>query len=442
MHACTIRRPACAGLFAVLFGLGALPAWASSPAPADARAHALLQGAADGDIPALRAALPTLASPWQDLARARLAAARLDEAEAIALAEGYLRAVGTGCEAALAQAVIADAAFAAGRYARAAEAGNARLALLRDCGGDADEIEGAGTLASLAGQLADAPAQRMAAAVAGPTSFGRDKVGLPRAQATINGHRQDAVLDTGANLSVVSATMAAQLGLRDLGQARVGSSSRTSVATRVAIADRVVLGGFALENVVFLVLDDAQLEMPVPGGYRIDAIIGLPVFRAIGRVRFGKDGALDLGGGQAVAPAAGNLSLVGSDLYVDASVDGIAVPLHLDSGGSASSLSARFAAANPDIVAGLPQSRQRLAGAGGATERDVAQWPDVEVSVGGGRHVLPELAVTLRDSADVRVRNQGVLGGDVLNAFDSWTLDFRAMRLELGAPIAAVPTSH
>ena len=442
MHVCTIRRPACAGLFAVLFGLGALPAWAASATPADARAHDLLQVAADGDIPALRAALPTLAPPWQGLAQARLAAARLDEAQAIALAEEYLRSAGTGCEAALAQAVIADAAFAAGRYQRAAEAGNARLALLRDCASDADEIEGAVALASLAGQLADAPSQRLTAAAAGPTPFARDKVGLPRAQATINGHAQEAVLDTGANLSVVSATTAERLGLRDLGQARVGSSSRTSVATRVAIADHVALGGFTLEHVVFLVLDDAQLEMPVPGGYRIDAIIGLPVFRAIGKVRFGKDGVLGLGGGQADASVAGNLSLVGSDLYVEATVDGIVVPMHLDSGGSASSLSARFAAAHPQIVVGLPRSRQRLAGAGGATERDIAQWRDVEVSVGGRSHVLPDLAVTLRDSDDVRVRNQGVLGGDVLNAFDSWTLDFRSMRLELGMPITGVPTSH
>jgi len=442
MHACTIRRPTCAGLFAVLFGLGALPAWAASSASGDARAHDLLQAAADGDIPALRATLPSLAPPWQGLAQARLAAARLDEAQAIALAEDYLRVAGAGCEAALAQAVIADAAFAAGRYQRAAEAGNARLALLRDCGGDADEIEGAGTLASLGGQLADAPSQRLVDARPGPTPFARDKVGLPRAQVTINGHPQDAVLDTGANLSVVSASTAERLGLRELGQARVGSSSRTSVATRVAIADRVALGGFILEHVVFLVLDDAQLEMPVPGGYRIDAIIGLPVFRAIGRVRFGRDGTLGLGGGPADASLASNLSLVGSDLYVEASVDGIAVPLHLDSGGSASSLSAPFAAAHPDIVAGLPQSRQRLAGAGGATERDIAQWRDVEVSIADRSHVLPELAVTLRDSADVRVRNQGVLGGDVLNAFDSWTLDFRSMRLELGMPITGVPTSH
>ncbi len=58
----------------------------------------------------------------------------------------------------------------------------------------------------------------------------------------------------------------------------------------------------------------------------------------------------------------------------------------------------------------------------------------------GRTTVLPALPVALRDSDDVRMRSQGVLDGDVLNAFDAWTLDFERMRLELGAPLAADET--
>ncbi|HEY0332655.1 MAG TPA: aspartyl protease family protein [Stenotrophomonas sp.] len=449
MDACTIRRPACARLFAVLVGLGALPAWAASAPVADPgrSAQALLQAAADGDVPALQAAVVRLPARWQGLARARLAAARLDETQAIALADAFLREPGPGCDQALAQGVIADAAFAAGRYSRAAEAGQARVALLQGCGGAADQIDGAATLAGLADRLAPAPAQRVVAFEPGQATFIRDKVGLPRATVRINGHEQAAVLDTGANLSVVSASTARRLGLRELGQARVGTSSRTSVATRVAMADRLELSGLVLEHVAFLVLDDAQLEMPVPGGYRIDAIVGFPVFRAMQRVQFGRDGVLRAGGAPAESPAASasvsNLALAGSDLFVQTRVDGIDTPLHLDSGGNQSSLSARFAELHPDRVRALPRNVQRVAGAGGQTERQVAQWQQVEMTVGDRQLRLPELPVALQDSEDVQVRSQGVLGGDVLNAFDSWTLDFRSMRLELGEPVAtAAATIH
>lgn len=428
----TIRRSACAGLL-VLSVLAVAPA--ATATGQSGTAAELLQAAANGDIGALAAALPALEPRWRPLARARLAAARLDETQAIALAEAVVEAEGGGCDAALAQGVIADAAFASGRYARAAEAGRARLALLQRCGGRASEIEGAGALAGLAASLATAPAQRVAAFEPGQARLARDRVGLPRARVRINGQAQEAVLDTGANLSVVSATTAARLGLRELGEGRVGSSSRGSVAARVAVADRLELAGLVLEHVAFLVLDDAQLEMPVPGGYHIEAIVGFPVFRAMQRVRFGRDGVFAAGGPAGDPQAGSPLALAGSDLFVEAQVGGIDVPLHLDSGGSASSLSARFAALHPAVVEALPRGRDRIAGAGGTTEREVAHWPDVDVVVGGRRLRLPTLPVALRDSDDVQVSSQGVLGGDVLNAFDSWSLDFRTLRFELGEPL-------
>jgi len=430
-------RPLCAGLLAAWFGAAAPPASAGPRAEVSAsHARDLVQSAADGDVFALRRALPTLAPRWQTLGRARLAAGVLDEDQAISLAEAFVAASAAGdCDVALAQSVIADAAFAGGRYARAAAGAGARAAALERCHGSADEIEGAATMLTLAGRLAKAPAQRTLAFTPTAERWARDKVGLPRAQVTINGHAQEAVLDTGANLSVVSATTAKRLGLRMLGEAGVGSSSRQVVATKVAVADRLELAGLVLEHVAFLVLDDDQLEMPVPGGYRIDAIVGFPVFRAMQRVRFGHDGTLrpEPGAGDADAPS--NLALAGSDLFVDARVGGIDVPLHLDSGGSASSLSPRFAQAHPQVLQGLAESRQRLAGAGGATERAIANWSQVRVETGGHGTVLAQLPVALKDAADVRVRTQGVLGWDVLGAFDAWTVDFEHMRLELGAPL-------
>ena len=428
------KRP---GRWAVaLLWIVAAPAWATPQADF---ARERLQAAADGDLAGLAVALPRIAAPWQTLAQARLAAGRLDEAAAIALADRFLHGPAHApCDDALAQAIIADAAFASARYARAADAAQARAALLGRCQGSADEIEGATTMAGLAQQLSAAPAPRVISFAPVSVGFTRDKAGLARTPVTVNGHVQEAVLDTGANVSVVSASTANKLGLKPLGQAGVGTSSRQTIATGVAVADRLELAGLVLENVAFLVLDDAQLEMPLPGGYRIDAIVGFPVFRAMQRVRFNHDGTLVPEPGQGDAKAPSNLALAGSDLFVETRVGGVAVPLHLDSGGSASALSARFAEDHAALLKDLPRGRQRLAGAGGATERAIANWPQVRVEVGGRGTVLASLPVALGDSDDVRMRTQGVLGGDVLNAFESWTLDFDRMRLELGAPLSEV----
>lgn len=410
----------------------ALPAGAADPT---APIHPAFEAASEGDFSMLRAALPGLPRDWADLARARLAAGQLDEARAIGLAENFLgRRDADSCERAPAHAVIADAAFASARYARAATAAQAHQGLLELCGGSDADLAGVATMVMLAERLSAAPPQRVVRFSPASAPYARDKVGLPRAQVDINGHSQDSVLDTGANLSVVSASTAKRLGLRHLGRAAVGSSSRASVAVDVAIADRLAFAGLVLENVVFLVLDDAQLEMPVPGGYRIDAIIGFPVFRALKRVRFDHDGILHAEPGAGDAQAPGNLVLAGSDLFVDVRVGGHPAALHLDTGGNASSLSSAFARAHPDVLRGLEQTTERLGGAGGTTERTAAKWRQAPVQVGDRTATLPKLSIVVRDSTDVDGRGLGVLGGDVLGAFEYWTLDLERMQLELGAP--------
>ncbi len=432
------RRPLAGHFRMALLALmaGTAGAAQAAPDPSVVEARRLLDAASEGDLAGLAEALPRLPAPWSDLARARLAAGALKEAQAIEDAKAFLAGRDQAdCDNLRAHAVIADAAFASARYAVAASSAHKRLQLLGRCRGSETEIEGATTMEGLAARLATAPTQRTVAFAPVAATYARDKVGLQRAQVEINGLAQEAVLDTGANLSVVSASTASRLGLRVLGDASVGSSSRAVVPTQVAIAEQLSFAGLVLENVAFLVLDDEQLEMPIPGGYRIDAIIGFPVFRAMRRVRFGRDGSLVPEPGAGDDGATGNLALAGSDLFVDARVAGIPAALHLDSGGSASSLSSSFSRDNPEALHGRAKSRQRLAGAGGATEREIATWPQARIDVAGRTVVLPALAMAVGESADAPARGDGVLGSDVLNQFDSWTLDLDRMRLDLGDPL-------
>lgn len=431
-----------AGLTLLLIDAGALAAQSPQPLPLpDTEVAALLSRPGLG-IFALEAALPRIREPSLALlARARLAAARLDAAGARRLVDRFLASRPRDPrQRALAWAIVADAAFAAGDYAAAARDAREQQAALVAAAGGEDERAGAAQTATMAAQLAAAPAQQVASYRPQAEPVHTDKVGLPRATAVIDGVAQEAVLDTGANLSVVSLSTARRLGLRmRQGDASVGSASRAAVAVRLGIADTLSFAGLTLHNVAFLVLDDQQLAMPVPGGYRIDAILGYPVLRELQRFRITAAGRLEpaLSPASPAAAATGNLRMVGNDLYVRAQVGGQPVAMHLDSGAASSALSSWFASRHAGLLQGLRQHRQHVAGAGGATVSHTLTWPDVCVRLAGRGTVLASLDVEQAGSAG----SPNLLGEDVLHAFDWWSVDFGRMRVELGPP-RPTPAKH
>lgn len=399
----------------------------------------LLEDAGKGDVFSLEQALPGLRDPgWRALVQARIAASRLDTGRACEVLTALLaeRALDPARQA-RAWSMLADVAFAEGDYAAAAEATSRQRTLLDQEPAAAAHPQDAADAARMHGvarQLARVQRQQVASFEPSPAQTRRDKVGLRRADVMVNGTTQEMVLDTGANLSVVSRTTAKRLGLRLLdGEVHVGSASRDEVPTLIGIADELSFAGLRLRNVGFLVLDDAGLELPVPGGYRIEAILGFPVLRELRRIRFELDGQLvPEPGMRGTTEAPGNLRIIGSDLFVNARVNGLPVALHLDSGASASSLSPLFARRHPELTHGLPTRQEHFASAGGATSRRSAVLPAAALELDGKTVALEQIAIGLDESADVETRQFGVLGGDVLGRFSYWRVDFERMRLELG----------
>jgi predicted aspartyl protease len=421
--------------------MGALALASAATAQPRAPLDSLFEAAERGEIATLERAL---ASERDDSVRhllaARIAAARGDMRPS---ADPRIRAIAEGrdpVQRRAALSILVTAAFDAGDYARAASDGRALLA----ASGDETEPEVRESMArgvELATIMTGHPPQRIEGAVAAGSIAARvDRVGLPRIDVSINGTAQEAVFDTGAALSVLSAETARRLGVRVLdGQASVGNGVQGSVPVRIGFADRLEIAGTILRDVPFLIIDDAQLTFPVPGGYDIRAIVGLPMMRALGRVRMAPDrfSVLPNADGPAGPP---NLSSSGNDLYLDMLIDGQLVPMFVDTGANSSSLSARWAAANAARVAGFRTGRYDAASAGGSVSRQIANWINAPISVAGRSLVLPRLTVSLPGEGRPR-RDYGTVGEDVLRAFQHYTIDFRTMRLELGEPVAPRPAS-
>lgn len=409
-------------------------ALASPVAAATREEERALHAARYGDVAPLVMALPhTRDRAFAALARAEIAAARMDAAGVRAALAAYL-AISDRYPARGARllSLAAYAAFAGGDYAAAADdAARWRAALGK--GGDRHDIDDADQLHVLAKLLATAPPMTVAARAATPLATERDAAGLLRGTTSINGIAQSGVLDTGANLSTVSASAAARLHLRMLdGSASVGSATRDAVPVRIGVADEMRLAGFTFRNVPFLVLDDAALRIPLAGGYSIDAIIGFPIFREMGSITFAEGRFTP--GLPADAARSSPLRMHDSDLFVALRVGPDPVALQLDTGAGATSLSAEFAHDHPTLVARLPQSDQRVAGAGGASAQRVAYWGDVPVGIGGSIVRLDRIPILLGNPGDADRKTYGTIGQDLLRRFASYTVDFRAMRFSV-APL-------
>lgn len=274
----------------------------------------------------------------------------------------------------------------------------------------------------------------IAARARGTVPTARDKAGLVRAVVTINERTQDAVLDTGANLSVISASAAKRLKLRILkGAVGVGSATSQRVETRLAMADRLTVAGVELSHVAFLVMEDEQLKFPVAGGYQIDAIIGFPVFRALGRVRFDWADNLALGSSATPVPAGHNLRIDGNDLYVLSQINGVDAALHIDTGATASGLTSRFAKLHPSLLTDLKTDSEQVMGAGGKvlTQRTMVLKP-ATITIGARSITLPRIAIVTDPPEGQEEKRLGAIGQDILSGFEFYIIDFDRMSFALG----------
>ena len=296
-------------------------AWLAAAAP-EAPAgslDSLFEAADRGELAPVSQALATTGdAETRTLLRARLAAARFDLAAARDPALARLASGDDPAERRASLSVMASVAFSNGDYAEAARTSRLLEQALTEAG-NAEDATAAGHMRGVAELLAGHPSQQVEGEVVpGSIAAHYDRVGLPRVEVAVNGQAQEAVVDTGANLSVLSRDTARRLGIEIAeAETRVGNGVEGTVPVRVVVAERLEIAGTLLRNVPFLIIDDAQLTFPLPGGYDIRAIIGLPVLRALGRIRIENEGRF------AVLPAAGaagsesNLHASGNDLFVD-----------------------------------------------------------------------------------------------------------------------------
>ncbi|HEX6534259.1 MAG TPA: retropepsin-like aspartic protease [Gemmatimonadaceae bacterium] len=279
--------------------------------------------------------------------------------------------------------------------------------------------------------------QRIATRAGTTLPMMRDRAGLLRVPVRVNGESVSLVFDTGAQLSVLSASEARRLGVQvSADTIRVDAATGLRTTAHLGVARRLRLGSIEMREVLFLVFPDSALAFPQIG-YRIDGILGFPVLDALGEISLERDARLRI---PARVDTAGlrNLALDDLVMLVAGAVDGRRGCYQLDTGASTTALfpsflAARRGARDARLRARITADTVGVGGAGGVRLIPGLAVSPLVLATGGATVSLPRVHLYTEPIDDASRVLDGTIGQDVLRQFAVVTLNFRAMSFELRA---------
>ncbi len=248
---------------------------------------------------------------------------------------------------------------------------------------------------------------------------------------SVNGRDASYIFDTGANFSVISESEAKRLGLSVSSAPGMHGSDAigSKVEMRVAVANRVSIGGFEIRNVVFLVAaDERQPFVDLPAESR--GVLGFPVALAFETMRWTAGGEFEIGfKARRSAKVDGNLCFDGANPIVRGEYRGKPVNIFLDTGSTKTRLMPGLAKAFPEVLKGTKSVASTMRGVGGSAPVDVRMIPNFTVRIGGGDAGLDEVEL-LAEAPGGPPRFHIWAGLDLFQGRNV-VLDFRSMRLGL-----------
>ena len=265
-----------------------------------------------------------------------------------------------------------------------------------------------------------------------------DPLGDVDTNLTVNGVRAAWLLDTGANLSVVSKSFAKRLGLTLLPGVAQTQAGLTGIENplRLTLIPSLHMGGATLHNVVVMVLDDASLMVGTSKDkYQINAILGYPVFQSLGIVTFLHSGWFVAGQAHPADGKGAPMYLKGLSPVVKCRVEGVELPFALDTGASATILFMRYFHRFAGESALWLKADNETYGAGGVAKREVYTQALLDLGIGEKSTVLRNVTIYPTETGTDNGDLYGNLGRDVVGNFDSFTFDFTTMKFLVGEPL-------
>jgi predicted aspartyl protease len=276
------------------------------------------------------------------------------------------------------------------------------------------------------GALGRAP--RQTAVFKESSTVKRDREG--RIPIEINDQRVAFIFDTGANLSVITSSLAVKLKLRVIDASiDVKAIAGNTVKARLAVARKTQIGNAIIQHAVFLVFDDRDLYVS-EADFQINGLIGFPVIEALREVTFVRST------GELFIPATPshssqrNMCFDGLSPLVAGWFKGRRLTFALDTGANTSVLYPPFYRAYEDeIKAAYAPHTERMRGVGGHKEIRGYLAKNVVLEVSGRETRFAQIPILIEHTTDTSRHFYGNLGQDLIAQFERMTLNFEAMSI-------------
>lgn len=278
--------------------------------------------------------------------------------------------------------------------------------------------------------LSTVPSQEVLVTDNTTLAWKRDAAGLMTVPVVCKGVSFDFVFDTGANLSTITRSFAAKLGL-PVKEINVEVSSATGNRTRsaIAVADSLLLGGILLKNVVFLVLPDEELSFPSIH-YTIHAILGFPVIAQLKEIHIRQDGSM-LIAQHSVPGKLQNLALDALTPVICLATDMDTLVFHFDTGAAETDLySSYFRKHEMEVRRSGQLDTVKRGGAGGVVSTEVFVLPSLNLYVGQQKVRLSKVDVLTSPLPGNEEKYYGNIGQDLIRSFKEMVLNFDYMYVD------------
>ena len=294
---------------------------------------------------------------------------------------------------------------------------------------DSASIESYQNVKNLFGSLAGVPPQKMHKSKEVLLPSYRNAFNHLMTPVVVNGIQEEFIFDTGANLSTITESQAVKMQLKLIDQSvAIGSSTQNVVQSKLAVADSLLIGDILFENVVFIVMPDAQLTFPEIN-YAIKGIIGFPVMDQMGEVHLLKNGNLFIPK-EVAKKQEQNMFFEGLTPVVRLRSNKRTLLFTFDTGARTSELSIKYYKAHKIAVKrkGEMQKNQR-GGAGGNVEVNEYMLFNFPMTIGAHQLSLEKIPVTMEEYW-FNAYFDGNLGQDVFMKFNSLIINFEHMYID------------